>query len=139
MAAKTFKIEFSGHWTEPNKSKQAKSGVYSVHSCIDNVTKNTVSIKKLIYVGESKDVYDRIKNHEKLPDWKKHLNKDEVLCYNFGGVADSDRDRCEAAIIFKHEPPENSEYVDSFPFDQTTMNLSGEKGKLSSSFTVNKT
>jgi len=98
-----------------------------------------VSIKKLIYIGESENVNDRIANHEKLPDWEKNLKSGEVLCYSFGEVATTNRVRCEAAMIFKHKPPENTEYVSSFPFDQTTMNLSDKTALLSTSFTVYRT
>jgi hypothetical protein len=45
----------------------------------------------------------------------------------------------EAAYIFKHKPPENEEYIDSFPFDQTTVNSSGITRKLNTSFTVKRT
>lgn len=74
MASQTFKIELDGYWREPNKgSIPAKSGVYCVYSCVHNANEKTISIKKLIYIGESEDVNDRISDHEKLPDWKKHL------------------------------------------------------------------
>jgi len=140
MAIQTFTIELDGYWREPNKSSiPSKSGVYCVYSCVYNANEKTVSIKKLIYIGESEDVNDRISDHEKLPDWKKHLKTGEVLCYSFGGVATISRTRCEAAMIFKQKPPENTEYVSSFPFDQTTMNLSGETALISASFTVNRT
>ena len=140
MAAQTFAIEFDGYWRETNKGGiPAKSGVYCVYSCVHNVSEKTVSIKKLIYIGESENVNDRIENHEKLPNWKKHLKSGEMLCYSFGGVASTNRVRCEAAMVFKHKPPENTEYVSSFPFDQTTMNLSGKTTLLSTSFTVYRT
>ena len=140
MAAQTFTIDFDGYWREPNKgSIPEKSGVYCVYSCVHNVSEKTVSIKKLIYIGETENANDRISDHEKLSYWKNHLKSREVLCYNFGGVVASNRARCEAAMIFKHKPPENSEYVSSFPFDQTTMKLSGQTALLSTSFTVNRT
>ena len=86
----------------------------------------TVALKKLIYIGESDDVNGRIANHEKLPDWQKHLGQGQVLCYSFGPVPYGNRVRCEAAMIFKHKPPENTEYKTTFPFDQTTLTLTGK-------------
>ena len=139
MAAQTFTIELDGYWREPNKGIPAKSGVYCVYSCVHNADKKTVSMKKLIYIGESEDVNDRISDHEKLPDWKTHLKSGEVLFYSFGGVAAANRTICEAAMIFEHKPPENTEYANSFPFDQTIMNLSGRTALLSTSFTVDRT
>lgn len=138
MAAQTYKVEFGGYWREEKKSSiLAKSGVYCVYSCVHNAAKNSFD-KKLIYIGESGDVNGRIANHEKLSGWKKHIKKGEILCYSFGAVSSANRVRCEAAMIYKHDPPENTEYVDTFPFDQTTMELSGKTALLTIKFTVNR-
>jgi excinuclease UvrABC nuclease subunit len=140
MAAQTFAIEFDGYWRESKKSGiPSKSGIYCVYACAYDSEKNTVSIKRLIYIGESADVKDRIANHEKTSAWEKHLKSGEELCFSFGGVATTSRVRCEAAMVYKHKPPVNTEYVDSFPFDQTTISLSGETALLTKSFTVNRT
>jgi len=140
MAAQTYAIEFDGYWREPNKSSvPALSGIYCVYACTHNTQANTVSVRKLIYIGESGNVRLRISNHPKQRDWERHLEAGEQLCYNFGAVAAGSRVRCEAAMIFKHKPPENTEYVNEFPFDQTTMNLSGKTALLHTSFTVYRT
>lgn len=140
MAAQTFSIEFNGYWREEKKGNVPnKSGIYCVYTCIHNKTEKTVSIQKLVYIGESGDVRGRIANHEHQKDWESHLKSGEELCYSFGPAESSSRERCEAAMIFKHKPPVNTEYVDAFPFDQTTMKLSGKTAKLTENFTVNRT
>ncbi len=140
MAAQTFSIEFDGYWREPAKSGiPSKSGIYCVYSCVHNVQAKTVTLKKLIYIGESENVNDRIANHEKLSDWNSYLKQGEVLCYSFGPIPSATRVRCEAAMIFKHKPPANTEYVSAFPFDQTTMKLTGNTDLLHTNFTVNRT
>jgi excinuclease UvrABC nuclease subunit len=140
MAEKTISITFDGYWRDEKKESIPKeSGVYCVYECTHNVQEKTVTIHKLIYVGESDNVNDRIVNHEKYEDWLKHVQRGNELCFSFGGVVSTDRARAEAAIIFKHKPPENDEYVDSFPFDKTTMSLSGQTALLDSSFVVNRT
>jgi hypothetical protein len=140
MAAQSYSIEFDGYWREPNKgSIPAKSGIYCVFSCVYNSEKNAVSLKKLIYIGESENVNERIANHEKLSDWQKHVKQGEVLCYSFGAVPTTDRVRCEAAMIFKHKPPVNTEYISEFPFDQTTITLTGKTTLLQSFFIVQRT
>jgi excinuclease UvrABC nuclease subunit len=137
MASQAFEIEFDGYWREPAKGgTPSASGIYCVYSCVHNKEEKTVSIKKLIYIGESGDVKDRLSGHEKLDDWKKHVKTGEVLCYSVAEVAATNRVRCEAAMINKHKPPVNTEYVNSFPFDQTTMKLSGKTKKLHTEFTV---
>jgi len=140
MVEKTITVKFDGYWRDENKGElPAKSGVYCVYECTHNVNESTVSIRKLIYIGEAADVRSRVANHEKYEDWLKHVRRGNELCFSFGGVGSSDRARAEAAMVFKHKPPENSEYVDSFPFDKTTMSLSGKTSLLTTYFTVVRT
>jgi hypothetical protein len=140
MVAQTYSIEFNGYWRDENKgSLPQKSGVYCVYTCVHNKSAKTVSIKKLVYIGEAENANSRIANHEKYNDWKKHLEQGEELCFSFGPVSSSSRERCEAAMIFRHKPPENTEYVGSFPFDQTTMKLSEKTALLYTNFSVSRT
>ena len=139
MAEKTINIEFAGYWRDEIKgSLPAKSGVYCVYECTRNVMEKNITIHKQIYIGESENVKNRVANHEKHEDWLKHVKKGNELCFSFGGVGATDRARAEAAMIFKHKPPENNEYVDSFPYDRTTISLSGETALLNTHFTVNR-
>jgi len=98
----------------------------------------TVTIHKLIYIGEAENVKSRVADHEKYENWVRHVREGNELCFSFGGIGTTDRARAEAAMIFKHKPPENDEYVDSFPFDRTTMSLSGKTALLNTFFTVDK-
>lgn len=140
MAAQEFSIDFGGYWREPNKSGVPnKSGIYCVYTCSYNASDNSVALKKLVYIGESADVGSRISNHEHQSDWEKHLNKGEQLCYTFGEIGSTYRERCEAAMIFKHNPPVNDKTTSSFPYDQTTLKLSGKTAFLVCNFTVNRT
>jgi hypothetical protein len=140
MAEKTISIEFDGYWRDENKgSLPARSGVYCVYECTYNVKEKTVTIHKLIYIGEAEDVKNRVADHERYENWLKQVRQGNELCFSFGGIGATDRARAEAAMIFKHKPPENDEYLDSFPFDRTTMSLSGKTTLLNTSFTVNKT
>ena len=137
MAAQTYELEFYGYWREPTiENISDKSGIYCVFSCIHNPEKKTVSPKKLIYIGESSDVKSRLTNHEKLDDWKKHVRKGEVLCFSFAPASPDIRVRCEAAMIFKHTPPVNTEYTNGFPHDKTTVSITGKNTLLETNFTV---
>lgn len=137
MADKTYSLTFDGYWRETQISGiPSGSGVYCVYTCVYNQNKNTVTLIKLVYIGESGDVNKRISTHEKWSKWLSHLNQGEQLCFNYAHVDADNRDRVEAALIFKHEPPVNDEYVDRFPFDKTTIYTSGCNEFLHSSFTV---
>lgn len=134
---KNINLSFDGYWREVNKGGLPRqSGVYCVYACTYNAIAQTVSISKLLYIGESTNVHDRIANHERLNDWKKKLDTNETLCYSFAPISDNDRVRAEAALIFKHKPPMNDEYVNRFPFDDTHMSLSGKTALLTTNFIV---
>lgn len=136
MTAKSYSLTYDGYWREPNIGGiPAKSGVYSVYACTHNRTANTVTIKKLIYIGESANVHDRIAGHEKWRDWRRHVGPGQELCFNFAPIF-TDRERVEAALINHHKPPENSEYVNYFPYPQTSVSTSGRSALLSGFFTV---
>ena len=140
MAEQTYALEFSGYWREPTMgSVPDKSGIYCVFSCVHNQAEKTVSLKKLIYIGESGDVKSRLANHEKLGDWKKHVKQGEVLCFSFAPAPEASRVRCEAAMIFKHKPPVNTEYTEAFPHDKTTISITGKTTLLNTNFTVQRT
>lgn len=136
MTAKTLLLNYDGYWREPNiDGISDQSGVYSVYVCTYDSSAGTVTIRKLIYIGESQNVRKRIQGHEKWRDWRRYLNKAEELCFNFAPIS-TDRVRAEAAMINHHKPPENTEYVNEFPFPQTTMRTSGKNKLLDTNFTV---
>lgn len=121
---KTIDLDFDGYWREVNKdSVPSKSGIYCVYSCVYNSNEKTVSITKLLYIGESEDVHRRIAKHDRLDDWKKELSANETLCYSFAPINEDDRERAEAALIFKHKPPMNKEYFNNFPYTDTKISV----------------
>lgn len=139
--AKTIELEFKGYWREENSGGiPNSSGIYLVYSCEYDATSDKVALRKLIYIGESGTVHDRISGHSKKTEcWNGKLQSHEELCYAFTPVGETDRKRAEAALIFKHKPTCNDEYVNDFPYDQTTVKSSGKCEFIASSFTVNKT
>lgn len=141
MAPKTYSLDFKGYWLKPNiDGLPAQSGIYCVYSCTYDAQNDTVSIKKLIYIGESDNIRKRVKDHEKWDKWRRELGLGQQLCFSAALIGpQSDRERAEAAMIFKHKPPCNTEYVDSFPYDQATVRTSGRNALLSPEFTVHRT
>lgn len=137
---KTISLTFDGYWREVNVvGVPAKSGIYLVYVCKYNEPQGTVTLHKLIYIGEADDVRDRIANHEKWPEWRRHVPKGSEVCFSFAGVTSPDRERAEAALIYYHKPPCCDEYIDSFPFEDTTVVSTGRCDLLSSPITVRKT
>lgn len=134
---KTIPLNFRGYWLEAKKaSVPAVSGVYCVYAGTYSAETDRVSLRELIYVGESSDVRDRLADHERLKDWKRRLRSGEVLCYSVAEVGSNDRVRAEAAVIYRHKPPCNTEYISRFPFENTTIETSGRNRFLDAVFTV---
>ncbi|MDG7000777.1 MAG: GIY-YIG nuclease family protein [Nitrososphaerota archaeon] len=137
MAAKTISLTFDGYWRQKAIGGiPSKAGIYVVYEAFYNSQSGSVTLLKVIYIGESGDVNARIANHEKWPDWRKHCGPNNEICFSFAPVTSPDRERAEAALIYKHKPPVNDEYKYSFPFDETTMSLSEETALLNTYFTL---
>ncbi|NIF31650.1 GIY-YIG nuclease family protein [Enterobacter sp. Cy-643] len=137
MAGITVSLNFEGYWREVYKEYvPAQSGIYCVYACTFNQTEKSVSIRKLIYIGESADVRHRLATHNKLDDWNRHLQRGETLCYSVATIPESNRVRVEAALISKVTPPENSEYTGDYPYLRTTVHLTGQHAGLPESLSV---
>lgn len=137
MAAQSYDVDLKGYYREYGiDSIPSKSGIYCVYECNYDSGMDKFSFKKLLYIGESEDLNSRVKNHEKLNDWKKLVHSSNELCFSYGEVDSTYRKRVEAALIIKHKPPANSEYTNAFQFDSTTINLTGRAVLLATRFTI---
>lgn len=138
MSAQTYALSFNGCWREPDIGDlPARSGIYCVYAGKLNVIEDKVSLRELRYIGESANVRTRVSDHERWNDWKNKLRYGEELCFSAALIRPaSDRERAEAAMINRHKPPCNVEYVKSFPFDQTTITTLGTNNLLRRNFTV---
>ncbi len=133
----SYLVKTDGYWRQSAISGiPAHSGVYFVYAATYDKSSDSVSLQKLIYIGEAGDVKSRISNHEKWYNWRGHLTTGQELCFSTGYVSPISRERVEAAYIFKHKPAENIEYKYSFPFNETTVNSSGRTALLETYFTV---
>ncbi len=140
MTEKTISLKFGGYWRDKNSGGIPNDpGIYLVYTCTYNREADSVTLHRLIYIGEAAEARDRVQGHEKRPDWKRYLKQGQELCYSFAPIANPDRERGEAALIYQHKPPANEEYTDSFPFDDTTVISSGRRELITPSFTVRKT
>jgi len=140
MATKIFNMNIQGYWRDENKSDiPSHSGVYFVYVASYNVKTNEVTLYSLIYIGESDNVNSRIQNHEKYDEWKTYLSQGQELCFSTCQIDSDYRLRVEAVYIFNHKPAVNTEYKNSFPFDQTTVVSTGVTNLLNTNFTVYRT
>lgn len=134
------RLSFNGFWREPAGGViPAQAGIYVVYECRNNPQNNTVDLKKVIYIGEAENVRDRIATHEKWSLWRRQCGYGNEVCFSFAPIVKPDRQRAEAASIYQHRPPVNEEYKHNFPFDETTIVLTGSTSLLVPVFTVYRT
>ena len=132
---KTIKLEFVGYYQD-NLTNKNYSGIYLVYRGIDEG--ETCEINKLIYIGESEDISKRISGHNKWDEWKKQLQDGEKLYFSYAKADKEDRQRAEAALIYKYKPVCNIEFTKKFDdFADTKVEMSG-KCKFLSTFVVEK-
>ena len=141
MHGRSYELRFDGYWGSSRVSGlPATSGIYCVYACTHHPQRNTVSIGRLLYIGEAGNVQEQVPNHERWQDWDRELNVGETLCFSVAPVTFwFDRKRAEAAMIYWHKPPCNVDSVDSFPYDLTTISTVGQNANLSSGFTAQRT
>ena len=105
-------LNFVGYWREGNEGYiPQEAGIYCVYSCTRKVRdkKSFLRIKRLLYIGESQNVNERIANHEHYLDWEEKLNDGEILCFSFAEVEnESDRKAAEAGLIYTEKPAVNA-------------------------------
>ena len=137
----TVNLDFRGYWRDVDKSGvPAESGIYCVYVCkFIPPPKDTVTLTKLIYIGEANDVNDRISNHEKRSKWEDEVPSDHVLCFSFAGATSPNRERAECALIYHHQPTCNEECKDEFHYEETTVISKGKHKLIESPITVKKT
>ncbi len=140
MPEQSFNLNFKGYWHEASiDSIPCLAGIYCIYVCRHDNVKNQVLLLRLLYIGEADDINQRIKNHEKWPEWKKMLSPGEELCFSIANLESAYRNRVEAALIFKHRPLLNDDYKISFPFDRTTVLITGASALLVPIFRVERT
>lgn len=89
-----------------------------------------------MYIGQSENIRERISNHEKEAEWKRYLYSSEELIFSCTKLSISELDRFEAAMIYEHKPPTNTEYVYNFPFPTTEVTTYGCNACLYDNFIV---
>ena len=123
-ADKKYELLFHGYYRKPEFLSPGP-GIYCVYRGVYNQVKDNVSLKELLYIGQSKDVKERHKNHENLSEWKQKLKSGEELQYTMAPLSVSELERCEAALIYKNRPSCNHSGCESFPYNPTRVDIRG--------------
>ena len=120
-----YRLNFEGYWRGCKRTSiPTYKGVYFVYRCTYNSQNDTVNLIDIIYIGQAGNVHDRLINHEKEHNFRLQLLEGEELCFSCAKV-EQDLDIVENALIFVQKPMLNEQGVDSFPYGETHLILSG--------------
>ncbi|MCR5752138.1 MAG: hypothetical protein K6G91_09250 [Kiritimatiellae bacterium] len=123
-ADKKYTLDFQGYYRRPEYLLPV-AGVYCVYRGIYIEHNNTVSLKQLLYIGQSKNVKEMNSIHENLDEWKAKLGVGEELQYSMATLPEQDLERCGAALIYKNKPSCNQSGVDTFSYRPTLLDIKG--------------
>ncbi|MFY0990377.1 hypothetical protein [Halomonas sp. C05BenzN] len=128
-----------GYWTSDQlREAPDESGIFCVFRAARDPESGDMDVQELLYVGEHRSTRYGIEHHEERDRWQAFLQPDEELWFAVGLCGSANRERLAAAMINAHKPRFNSrsDYLERFPFDETTVHIYGKKHKLQSIFTV---
>lgn len=108
-------IKVQGCWRDVNRmGVPPYMGVYFVYAGSYNLSTNLVSLRQLLYVGQSANANERLRDHEGRPRWELLLRTGEELIYAFAAVLSACLDDVEAGLIFRLQPPCNDSLKDAY-------------------------
>jgi hypothetical protein len=137
MGAQTYNVNIEGYWRHKNKEGIPNhSGLYFVYETFYNQKSDSITLLKLLFVGQAENVHGHIKKGGEENFWKEYVNVGNELAFSSGFAETSNLDRLEAAYIYRHKPPCNKKLKDTFPFDQTTVFSTGKTALLDTQFTI---
>ena len=123
---KNYTLNFSGYWRESKKAHIPEiSGIYLVYRCVYVPSSDTVSLRELVYIGQSNDVNERISQHSDSHDFQGILSPGEELCYSVAEVPKADLNLVENALIFAQQPKLNERGKTSFSYPDSSFDIVG--------------
>ncbi len=117
----------------------AYSGIYCIYEMIPGDKEGVFTPSRLLYVGEAGNIRDRVKNHDKMNVWQFSVKSKNKLGFTHAKVDSFNRLRVKAALVYRHKPEMNDEYLNDFPFHPTILKSSGRTDLLDTLFSVGKT
>lgn len=122
-----YNILFNGYRRDVNKAGlPTYSGIYIVYRCIFNEEKQTVSLKELLYIGQAKNIQERISTHDKRQEFMDALIGDEQICYSYAEVKEQDLNTVENALVYAQKPRLNKDLIDSYKYEPAQFNIEGK-------------
>lgn len=124
-------LKFDGYWPLGMTGVADYPGIYCVHTVWETRFETT---SRLLYIGEAKNIELRISSHEQDPNLIRNAENGELYFSACRMKAKEGRRRAEAALIYQHQPPCNTEHKRRFLCGPTTIITTGKNANLMSGF-----
>ena len=126
-----FQLDIQGYYKDQSRTSfPHAAGIYFVYRGVYVPHLKTGTLMELLYIGETNDMYVRHNEHDRRADFLSCLHEDEELFYSYALVdyiSDKQRKRVEAAMIYELCPPLNAANTASFEYDETVINVLGDR------------
>lgn len=133
----TININIEGYWREKHRTGiTSLPGIFFVYESKHNPATDTISLFRVIYVGEADNVRERINAHPLYSSWKNFVHDGNELSFATAYVDGKKRTQAKAGFIFHLKPLANTNYKDVFPFEKTVITVSGKTNLISTSFEI---
>ena len=121
-----YNVTFKGYRRDVNKDGlPSYGGIYMVYCCKYNENEQTVTLKRLIYIGKAINLHDRICNHNRYEDFNRQLQQGEQLCYSYASVSPNEVNVVENGLIFMQKPNLNDDLKESFNYPDSEFSIEG--------------
>ena len=116
---KQYSLHFEGYWREVNKKYIPEySGIYLIYTCSYVPENNTVSLSRLIYIGQAENLRKRIAAHNE-EEFRTVLSRGETLCYACASVDKEFLNIVENGMVYAEQPPCNTQLKDNFNYEDS--------------------
>lgn len=139
-SAYSYTLEFTGYVGEDElHTLPEKSGIFCVYEAQQPAQMPYMLMERLLYIGEAGNIRHRLLNCELMSIWQFSIKARHKLAFSYAQVDSFNRLRVNAALVFYHKPPYNTEYLDHFPFYPTIVRSRGDTAFLDTMFSVVRT
>lgn len=124
-------LDVQGYYRDQSRKGFPHSpGIYFVYRGVFVPHLKTVTLRELLYIGETEDLYQRHNDHDKRDEFITKLQEDEELFYSFAlieNVSKKQRLRIESTLIYELRPQLNTQNMETYNYDKTIINVLGDR------------
>lgn len=124
-------LDVQGYYRDQSRNGfPHSSGIYFVYRGVFVPHLKTVTLRELLYIGETEDLYQRHNDHDKRDKFITKLQEDEELFYSFAlteNISKKQRLRIESTLIYELRPQLNTQNMETYNYDQTIINVLGDR------------